>query len=182
MDDGGVDLRRRSASVALERQIAKSWTLQIAGGASIDGDIVESDTAVRHVLKPGPIAVVGAAYRILDGHGQLPFMLFGVALSFASTKTESTVSDESARLSALDARASFTIGKLFGGVIAPYGAVRAFGGPVFWQRGGEHVIGGDVYHFQIGAGLLATTGRVDGFFELMPAGERSATVGVALAL
>jgi hypothetical protein len=113
----------------------------------------------------------------------MPWVVVGAAVSFASTPTSSIPESDAARtrLTALDFRGSVAMGKLLLDAVSPYVSVRAFGGPAFWKRNGNNVIGGDLYHFQLGVGMLATTGRVDGFFEVMPVGERSASFGFAVS-
>lgn len=117
---------------------------------------------------------------MLDGEGALPFMLFGLAGSISSVETTADDSPETARLTALDARVSLTAGKLFWSAVAPYATVRAFGGPVLWSRHDADLTGSDQHHFQLGAGLLASTGTIDAFVELVPLGERAATFGAAM--
>ena len=138
-------------------------------------------------MMPGPVAVVSAAYRLLDGAGAKPFLLLGGALSFGSTITKNERTMEQARLTALDARFIVTCGKLFLKTIAPYATARAFGGPVSWTRtldqqaASNRMVGSDKYHVQLGAGAFVATGLVDAFFEIIPLGARAATVGMAMS-
>lgn len=84
---------------------------------------------------------------------------------------------------AFDLRGGVTVGKTFADRWVPYASARAFGGPVFWRRAGEDVIGGDRYHVTAGAGLIVRLPRtVDVTVEVMPLGERSAAAGVTLHL
>ncbi len=83
---------------------------------------------------------------------------------------------------ATDARASATVGKLFWEAIAPFATVNAFGGPIFWRRGGEDITGQDDDHFQLGGGLLATAeGRGNACAEIIPLGERALRLGASMA-
>jgi hypothetical protein len=83
-------------------------------------------------------------------------------------------------LTAIDARLSATVGKMFWDGLGPYAVARVFGGPVFWERHAEPVTGTDRYHLQLGAGLLAAApGAVTAFFELIPLGEQAVTTGLA---
>ena len=171
-------LRRRAISAGAEYQVAEQWNLSLSGGASLGGDLTVEGT--RHDLKPGPVGSLAASYRILDGREEyLPFLLFGMALSASSVMTESSTA--SARFTTVDFRAALTVGKLFFDALAPYATLRGFGGPIFWELDGENVSGTDKYHFQLGAGVLVTAGVVDAFFEIVPLGERSVTVGAAVA-
>jgi hypothetical protein len=69
-----------------------------------------------------------------------------------------------------------------GGVYSPYAVFRAFGGPVYWSRDGESVIGGDLHHYAIGAGGSFTVGgRVDIVGEWTFLGEKTVTLGVSIS-
>ena len=82
---------------------------------------------------------------------------------------------------AFDARVGVTVGKTFAGRWVPYASLRGFGGPVFWQRAGEGITGGDRYHVTAGAGLIVRLpGSLDLTVEGMPLGERSAAFGLTL--
>jgi hypothetical protein len=82
-----------------------------------------------------------------------------------------------------DFRGGLTVGKTLAGRWVPYASVRGFAGPVFWQRAGEAVTGGDRYHVTAGAGLIVRLpGSVDMTVEGMPLGERSAAFGLTLHL
>jgi hypothetical protein len=175
--DVEAPLRRQSASLSLEYRISEDFTLTGGGGASLLGDV--NFEAVRYDLKPGPVGVVGAAYRILDGTGWEPFLLFGAAFSASTAQTESSLDSSLARMSAFDFRASLIAGEVFLNAVAPYLAIRGFGGPVVWKGGLLDTRGTDKYHFQVGGGMLVTAGWLDAYFEVIPLGERAATFGVA---
>jgi hypothetical protein len=180
---GNLDaaLRRRALSAALEYRVADEWTLSLAGGASLGGDLRVQD--VRHALGPGPLASLAASYRILDGRDRfLPFLLFGIAGSVSTVVTEADRDPGArARMTALDFRAALTAGKVFLDALAPYLVLRGFGGPIFWKLAGADVTGSDRYHFQLGGGALVTAGVFDAFVEVVPLGERAATVGAAVS-
>lgn len=175
-----ADLRRRAVSASLEYRVADAWTLSLGGGASLGGDITVN--GVRHDFAPGPVGSFAASYRVLDGREEsLPFLLFGMALSGSTVLSEAADTGASARFTALDFRASLTVGKLFLDAIAPYATLRGFGGPIFWELDGATVSGTDKFHFQLGAGALVSAGVFDAFFEIVPLGERAVTVGAAVA-
>jgi len=78
-------------------------------------------------------------------------------------------------------RGGVIVGKTFARFFTPYAVARVFGGPVFWQCGAGVDLGGDVHHFQVGAGLTLTlANRVDVFFEGIPLGERALSGGVGV--
>jgi len=83
---------------------------------------------------------------------------------------------------AQDNRISAVAGKTVGGVFSPYAAVRVFGGPVWWHRGGQDVTGGDVHHYGIGAGgSLTISGMVDIVGETTLIGEKTFSLGVSVS-
>jgi hypothetical protein len=179
--DTTAALRRRALSAAFEMRLADAWTLSAGAGASLGGYLTVN--GLRHDLEPGPVGSLAGAYRILDGREEhLPFLLFGVAFSGSTVVSEaSDASATRARLTALDFRASLTVGKVFLDALAPYATVRGFGGPIFWELDGQTVGGTDQYHFQVGAGAIVTAGIIDAFVEVIPLGERAVTVGGAVS-
>lgn len=176
-NDEEAALRRRAVTASLERRLGERWAIQASAGASLGGDVSVAEE--RYDFDPGWLASLGGTFRILEGAGLEPFLLAG--LTAAVSSTQASRHEEQAMFTAVDVRGSITVGKLFWGGIAPYALTRVFGGPVFWQRGGEEITGSDDYHFQLGAGLLATaSGRVSAFAEIVPLGERSATFGASV--
>ena len=100
--------------------------------------------------------VAAASYRIIDGTGYLPFVIMALSVSMSGTATESSEAPQSgfhAPLVALDLSAVLTIGKTFMRAISPYLVGRVFGGPVYWQRDSQLLVGTDAYHYQVGLGL-----------------------------
>jgi hypothetical protein len=51
---------------------------------------------------------------------------------------------------------------------------------VWWQYNGENLLGGDVHHFQLGAGVLFRIGSVDVFAEGVPLGELALAGGAGV--
>lgn len=185
-----ADLNRSAVSLGLEYRVNDVWTAQIAGGVSHGGQL-QTGSGI-HVLEPGFVAVVGVGKQIGDGRDGSPFIVVGGTISASSVTTQQQFVTQPqfatqrqtdsgrGRLTAIDGRVSLTVGKLLAETVAPYATGRLFGGPIFWQREGRPLAGGsDVYHFQLGAGLLVTTGDIDAFLEVIPAGERALTVGAA---
>jgi hypothetical protein len=167
-------VRRRGVSAALERRLGDDWTVQASAGASLGGDLTVNDE--RYDFAPGWEASLGASYRILDGTGLEPFLVAALTAAVGSAKT--TRGPEEASFTALDARLSLLVGKLFWKSVAPYAVARVFGGPVFWSQHEESLTGTDKYHVQLGLGLLAAAnGRMGAFFEIVPLGERAVSFG-----
>jgi hypothetical protein len=138
--------------------------------------------AERHQLLPG-FVVVASGSRALDDVAPY-FVVIGVSAGVSSGPTRSSAGGPAGgQLTAGDLRLSVTAGRLFVDAIAPYLTLRAFGGPVFWQRDRQPLAGGtDRYHVSAGLGLLVTAPQgVDGFVELSPTGERALTAGVGVS-
>ncbi|MEM9692776.1 MAG: hypothetical protein AAGA56_09545 [Myxococcota bacterium] len=179
-DGSDVDLRRQAVTVSLEYRATEELTLTAGVGAAIDGDITPDGAGTRYELDPGVLGVVGAAYRILQGEGWEPFLLVSGAASTVTGPSRLVRGNPadgitSSRYTGLDLRAGLTVGEVFLDHIAPYATVRGFGGPIFWRG----LTGSDKFHYQVGAGLLVTTGVIDSGIELIPFGERSATFTLA---
>ena len=168
-------LSRRSVSASVEYRVDKTWTFGGALGATVSGELDLGDRS--HRLDPGWIVVVSASRTLAN---MAPFfVVMGMSLGVSSGATRSVGGGSDGQLTAGDVRLGFTAGRLIADTLAPYAALRLFGGPILWQRDGQPLAGGtDRYHVQAGLGLLvsATTG-VDAFVEVAPVGERAITVG-----
>jgi hypothetical protein len=119
------------------------------------------------------------SYLAVNEASNHPFV--GVSATLGTALIRGTADDGSRRSwSAWDARGGVIVGKTFGRFV-PYLAARAFGGPVYWHRGGDEITGTDRYHVTAGAGvILRLPKRIDVTLEIMPLGEQSATGGVSL--
>lgn len=177
-DSFDADSRRRAAAASFEWRVLDGLTLTAGAGAAIDGRLTVD--GVRSDLRAGPLGTLGVAYRIVEGEGWVPFVLAGGTLSASSVPTHTRFDDgrsEHARLSAIDMRASITVGEVFANTLVPYVVARGFGGPIFWTRDEADVLGTDKFHYQLGGGLLVTAGWLDAYLELVPLGERAAIFG-----
>lgn len=145
-------------------------------GAVVDGTIADGDIA------PGPAGSASLSWLALLETERRPFALIGISVAVSRA---SAVSDdgEDHSLTAGDVRIGAMLGKTFFGVVTPYAAARAFGGPVLWNLAGEDATGSDAHHYTVGAGLSVRPGRrFDLSIEGMPLGEQSATASATLAL
>jgi hypothetical protein len=180
---GNTDAAIATHSVSATAEVRPTpWlTLQVGGGAVLGGTLTTVES--RHIVRPGGLAAFSAAFRVLDGRGWTPFIVLGasVAVSAASTIAP-TVDATAAGLTALDVRASVTVGKTFGGAWSPYVAARAFGGPVWWRVNGTDVVGTDRYHYQFAVGLVvAIAGRADLYVEGGLLGEHRLAAGLGVS-
>lgn len=173
-----VSIERRAALATYERRLSSQWTLQFAAGAIATGSLNVGGN--WHSFGPGWSAGVSGSYRVLDGRGAKPFLLFGGTLAFAGaqTRSEKTNAPEIGYLAG-DLRLSVVVGKTIFQRLSPYALVRGFGGPIWWQINGKNVVGTDAYKFQIGAGLAISIPRgLDVFIEGVPLGEKALSTGL----
>lgn len=191
LDSGRADLTRHAAFGAVEVPLSQTGTtsLQIGAGGVAGGALVHG--AARDTIGPGFAAFAGVAKRVLDGRGAAPVIQITGTFSFThtltrndGTRTDGTLAPggrpDTPRYTAFDFRFGAIVAKTFGGVFTPYAVGRVFGGPVFWQLDGEHVVGTDLYKYQLGGGLSLALfdRRVDFFVEGVGLGERSVAAGL----
>lgn len=168
-----------------------SLSAQLGAGGIAGGELVHG--AARDTIGPGLAAFTGVAWRVVDGHGAIPFVQLTATLSAThmltrtddrGTRTDGTTSPgaqpETPRFTALDLRLGAIAGKTFADVFTPYVTARAFGGPIAWHFDGASVTGTDLYKYQLGGGLsLALFERkLDVFAEGIALGERGFAAGV----
>ena len=147
-----------------------SWS--ITAGGIVAGSIED------RALHGGGTIGASLSYLAVYEANARPFVGFSASLGTALIR--GTADDGSMRSwSAWDLRGGAIVGKTLGGHWVPYAAARAFGGPVFWYRGGASTTGSDRYHVTVGVGLIVRLpARLDLTVEGMPLGERSATAGL----
>lgn len=168
-------MERRAATASLSYRYTDTITLQAGLGATLGGRFVFGQE--HFTFDPGWIASAAATWKIVGTRRDEAFLLFGGAIAASGGETRDARGNAESMF-AFDVRLSLMAGKTFYDVLSPYLVVRAFGGPVLWAHRGEEQIGGDKYHFQVGAGLVvALPGRFDVFAEGVPLGERAAVVG-----
>jgi hypothetical protein len=140
----------------------------------------------RYLVLPGWEATLSYSRRLLDGRGKAPFLVLGLSGGGSGAWTRKEVlsgpTPETSTLYAFDVRAGLIVGKTFWNTLSPYAVLRAFGGPILWGYNGQTVFGTDLYHVQLGAGLVTVLPhRFDVFVEGVPLGERAVTLGVGKA-
>lgn len=153
------------------------WLLQAGLGVTLAGSLELAGQ--RHDFSPGPLASLGADYRVFDDGGS--FVLLTSLLSFSAVRTRFD-SQPSVGYEALDLRLGAEAGLVIARVFRPYLLGRVFGGPVFWRYQGGAVTGTDTHHFQLGAGSAFRVSRLfNAFVEGVPLGERAASLGLGIA-
>ncbi len=168
-DSGGVELRETAVTATLAHFARPAFGWSVTAGGVVAGSVEG-----RSMHGGGTIA--GAVdWLVVYERERRPFVALTASLGTAVIRA--TADDGSTRtFSPWDLRGGAMVGKTLYGHVVPYAAVRAFGGPVFWTRGGASVTGSDRYHVTAGLGVIVRLpARLDLSVEAMPLGERSAT-------
>lgn len=164
---------------AAGRQVGRDWSLRLAAGAILDGTMTESGEV--HDIGTGWLATAAVSRRVRFG-GRF-FATGSFSIGFSSTSTTGMMTGDNVGLTATDMRLGALVGATFWDRFSPYLMSRLFGGPVFWNLGGEDITGSDQYHYQVGGG--ASVQLQSGFSALIDAsliGERSLSIGVTYAI
>lgn len=166
---------KQAVTVSVERRVGDRWTLGGAVGSTTTGTLDAYGQSLA--LSPGPLVAFTASFRALDEGTVAPFVLLtgtlGASLSWTSPGAQS--------MTAFDARLGVVAGKTIAHVVTPYLVARAFGGPILWNAAGTSVVGTDVYHYQLGAGVVVRVGRFDLLVEGIPLGEQAIVGGGGMA-
>jgi hypothetical protein len=173
---GTTDLREQVVVGSVGRRFGDTLSLRVGGGVVTSGRI--ADLGRHYDLEPGWLTSVTVAREWLGASGHGWFVSTALTIGVAGTRT--TREGQSTSLLAQDNRIGAVIGRTVGGVYSPYAVLRAFGGPVYWRRDGERVVGGDLHHYALGAGGSFTiAGSLDVVGELTFVGEKTFTLGVS---
>lgn len=191
-DGKRADLTRHAAFAQLQLPLNRSGSVTgfVGAGGVAGGTLVHG--FARDAVGPGLATSLGAAYRVYDGKGFLPFVQLSGTLSFThmgtrtddrGTRTDGSASPSGASTPAFnagDARIGAIVGETFGEVFTPYVTARVFGGPIAWKYDGEAVTGTDLYKYQVGGGFSVALfhRRLDFFAEGIALGERGIAAGL----
>ena len=176
------DLERQSTLVTLDYRLDKKTSLTFGAGVLLAGSL---EGAERSTFSGGPAALVGYSVGFAREGRWAPFTVLTIAGSFVHAGTRAIAATspfaQSVGYTALDARAGLLVGKTVFDTVSVYAAGRLFGGPVFWRTEGASKLGTDIYHYQVGGGLLVRLpAGLELFFEGVPLGERGAVAGLGL--
>jgi hypothetical protein len=177
-DDLRLDQTRGVALATLDYAPNRDSTLELGAGSLIDGTFERS--GVEYDFSPGLLLLVGASRRLLTNDGARPFVLLGgqVAYVLSRTTEQGLAGAQSVGYQAFDVRFGPVVGWTFWNTLSPYVLARVFGGPVFWHYQGQSEVGGDVNHYQLGAGVsLLIAKRVSVYAEGVPLGEQTLAGG-----
>jgi len=179
LDGADADLTQRTVVASFGADVGGSWTLTASAGGVLGGD--RETGGVIEAVGAGWIAGISGAYHAVAADGGIPFVDLSVAFAAAgATTTTPGVSDNSGLL-AFDLRLGATVGWRLWETVAPYLAVRVFGGPVIHDRPTGSVKGSDRGHVQAAVGATVyIPGGVMVYGEYAPVYERSFSAGLAV--
>jgi hypothetical protein len=184
-----VSIQREAVTASIDYRLSPQTTFGGGVGAGLGGVLGVTPATPsgappampqRFLVLPGWELTLSYSRRLLDGRGKIPFLVLGLSggASGGWTQQEHVKDPSTSSLYAFDFRAGLIVGKTLWNTLSPYAAVRAFGGPVVWSYMGSTLLGTDLYHFQLGAGLVTALPRgFDVFVEGVPLGERAVTLG-----
>jgi hypothetical protein len=162
-----VPVREYASTVTVGHFATPRFGWSVGAGAILGGSVEGRD------MSPGATIAAALSWLPIYERAHRPFVSLSASISGGLARA---VTDTGARAwwSPWDLRGGVLAGKTFGPFV-PYIAARVFGGPVFWTRGGDSVIGGDRWHVTAGAGAtIRLPARLDLSVEVMPLGEQSA--------
>lgn len=176
------DTQRQSTIVSFDYRLDKKTSLTFGVGGLLAGSL---EGAEKSEFSGGPVGLVGYSVSLAREARWVPFTVLTIAGSFVHASTRASVVTspfaQSVGYTALDARAGLLVGKTLLDPLSVYAAGRLFGGPAFWRVDGDSKIGTDIYHYQVGAGLLLRLpAGLELFFEGVPLGERGVVAGLGL--
>lgn len=174
------DLERDSVFVTSEKRFGDKTAIQIGAGATVGGSLESG--GLRYRLGPGWAGFGSVSVRAVDGEDLMPLVLVTGSISFSSARTAVLpLENDSATLTAVDFRAGVVVGKTLYDRLTPFIVLRGFGGPVAWSVRGSSQSGTDVYHYQVGGGLVAQLPPFDLYAEWSFFGEQAVTAGAGVS-
>jgi hypothetical protein len=178
--DTRFDETRHVAFATVDYRFTQDWAFEVGLGSILGGGLRSGPAEFE--FRPGFLAALGASWRVLDADGARPFVALTGQLAFAltSTRPSGVAEAPSTGYQAADLRIGAVAGWPLVEALTPYALARVFGGPVWWEYQGQNLLGGDVHHFQIGAGALFRIGKIDVFAEGVPLGELALAAGAGL--
>lgn len=173
-------MNRHLAMASLDYRLDRKKVISFGAGGLVAGNLRNGR---NHLMGSGPALYVGYAAGFLKEEGAVPYGVLTLAASFvhASTLGEGPYLEESAGYTAFDFRIGAMVGKSLFDVLSVYAKGTLFGGPAFWRVDGASHIGTDLYHYQVGGGLIVKLPAGLALYgEGIALGERGAVVGLSL--
>src|SRR5262249_12727764 len=155
------DFSKQAATVSIDWRVGPRITLGAMAGVTTTGTLRAYGQSFD--ISPGPLFTAAISYRALDEGDATPFVLLTASLgvSLVQTKPTAPAGGSNETMTAYDGRIGIAAGKTIARVVTPYVLARTFGLPILWRYQGTSVDGTDVYHYQLGAGLVVRAGAFD---------------------
>ncbi len=176
---------RQSTVVTLDYRLDKKSALTFGAGGFLAGRL-RSDAAPSgasdSTMSGGPAALLGYSVSMVREAKLRPFAVLTIAGSFVHAQTRALEPlAPYAGYTAFDLRTGALVGKTFFDDVSVYAVGRLFGGPAFWRIDGQSRVGTDLYHYQVGGGvILRLPAGLELFAEGVPLGERGVVAGMGL--
>lgn len=174
------DMNRHSVMATLDYRLSKTSAITFGGGGLLVGNL---RNGANYQMTSGPALMFGYSLGFLKEQSAVPFGVLTLTGSFvhAQTRAEGGFFQNNVGYTALDARAGVLFGKSFGEHFTVYATGRLFGGPAFWTLNNESKIGTDLYHYQVGGGVIVRlVAGLALYGEGIALGERGAVAGISL--
>ncbi len=169
-DSSRVNVQQMAASAAYEWRASQTLTLSFGAGGLFNGRLSTTDVTTR--MGAGAVVSAALSWLAVKQGTYTPFLMVSGSLAFSAVQTPGTP------WFAGDIRAAVSAGYTVWQRLTAYLTGRLFGGPVFYNG----AVGGDLYHYQVGAGLvLGLPKNFDVSVELVPLGEQRVSAGVGLS-
>lgn len=173
-------MNRHLAMATLDYRLDRKKAITFGAGGLLLGNLRNGQ---NHLLSSGPALLVGYSASFLKEEGAIPYGVLTLAGSFvhAQTRPEGGFFAGPSGYTAFDFRFGMMFGKTLFEYLSVYAKGTLFGGPAFWRIDGNSHIGTDLYHYQVGGGLIVKLpSNFSLYGEGIALGERGVVVGLSL--
>jgi hypothetical protein len=173
-----ADIDGRLLTGGLSVRTSENYAVQLSVGSLVGSTIDPHDGVLG--LRTGLVVSAAATWRMLEGYDEEPFVTVTAGMLYLRSASEDGVAYRGTELSL-----GLAIGKSFAETVAPYLAVKVFGGPVRWRHDDpEHgffdpLTGNDSDNLQAAVGVVAAiSAGFDLQLEVAPFQGRSVVLSV----
>ncbi len=173
-------MNRHLAMATLDYRLDRKKAITFGAGGLLLGNLRNGQ---NHLMSSGPALLVGYSAGFLKEEGAIPYGVLTLAGSFvhAQTRPEGGFFAGPSGYTAFDFRFGMMFGKTLFEYLSVYAKGTLFGGPAFWRIDGNAHIGTDLYHYQVGGGLIVKLpSNFSLYGEGIALGERGVVVGLSL--
>lgn len=173
-------MNRHLAMATLDYRLDRKKAITFGAGGLLLGNLRNGQ---NHLMSSGPALLVGYSAGFLKEEGAIPFGVLTLAGSFvhASTRVENGFDGSPSGYTAFDFRFGMMFGKTLFEYVTVYAKGTLFGGPAFWSIDRSSALGTDLYHYQVGGGLIVKLPAGLALYgEGIALGERGFVAGLSL--